>query len=386
MPNLLRHSRNGQGELPVRTAAPLRFAQNVACCAHRQLTLSVATCGRLNLVIPTACNDRRQPTLAAAAFLRALNQRAQTLRHFPQNRQHAMDSLFGGLELNRHAHRQSALHIPFVVSQGHSHAAIRQVELLLRQRPVLRANAGQLGAHPLGIGDGVRGEGFEFVVGQPGIRRFFAQEGKQQHACASQVTRHTRSQREAGVHAAVLSVARDVDQVVTVEHGDKRNFLCAHRQALQRGLNDARQARGLQIRLAESHDLGREPKQLAVAGDKAQVQQRQQIASCGCSRQAAALTRLGSRQAGVVLIKGLQHGNAFVQTCNPVFLVHVHGMCQKCVRHVCRGKPVMRSMIAQKRSFIAQFGFIYPTEQTFPIKFHTSDSFGLCAAGFITPS
>jgi len=46
----------------------------------------------------------------------------------------------------------------------------------------------------------------------------------------------------------------------------------------------------------------------------------------------------------------------------------------------------MRSMIAQKRSLIAQFGFIHPTLQTFPIKFHTFNAFERCAADFITPS
>jgi hypothetical protein len=54
--------------------------------------------------------------------------------------------------------------------------------------------------------------------------------------------------------------------------------------------------------------------------------------------------------------------------------------------NVCKGKPVMRSMIAQKSSPIAQVGFIYPTVPNFAIKLHTSNSFGRCAIGFITPS
>mgnify|MGYP000700453278 CR=1 FL=1 len=161
MPNFLRHSRNGQGELPVRTAAPLRFAQNVACCAHRQLALAVAPCGRFTM---------------GSANCGISNQWSQTLRYFPQNRQHAVDSLLGGLMLNRHAHRQSPLHIPFVVTQGHGHTSVGQIELLLGQSPVLRTNARQFGAHALGVGDGVRGEGFELMVGQPRVRFFFAQD------------------------------------------------------------------------------------------------------------------------------------------------------------------------------------------------------------------
>ena len=288
--------------------------------------------------------------------------------------------------LNGHAHRQSPLYIPFVVTQGHGHTAVRQIELLLGQGPVLRTNAGQLGAHAFGVGDGVRGEGFEFMFTQPSIRCFFTQERKQQHARASQVTGHARAQREAGVHAAVLSVARDVDQVVTVEHGDKRNFLCAHRQALQRGLHDARQAGRFQVRLAQSHHLGGEPKQLAIRGHKSQMSEGEQVAPRSRAGQAAALPSLRGGQARVVFVEGLQHGEAFVQTRDPVLLVQAREMRQMCVHGVCRGKPVMRSMIAQKRSLIAQIGFLGQAQKTFPIKLHASNSLGWCATDFITPS
>ncbi|WP_281890843.1 hypothetical protein [Limnohabitans sp. TEGF004] len=46
----------------------------------------------------------------------------------------------------------------------------------------------------------------------------------------------------------------------------------------------------------------------------------------------------------------------------------------------------MRSMIAQKRSFIAQSWANVPTDQAFPIKLHTSKTNRWCAFDFITPS
>ena len=224
------------------------------------------------------------------------------------------------------------------------------------------------------------------LVGQPSVRRFLTQQRKQQHARTGEVAGHARAQREAGVHAAVLSIACDVNQVVAVEHGNERNFLCAHRQPLQRGLHDARQARRFQVRLTQPHDLRGEPKQFAIGRHKTQVGEGEQVATCRRARQAAALTRLRGRQARVVFVKGLQHGETFVQTGDPVFFIHACGVRQKSVHNVCRGKPVMRSMIAQKRSLIAHPVANVSTDPAFPIKLHTSKPNGWCAADFITPS
>jgi hypothetical protein len=76
-----------------------------------------------------------------------------------------------------------------------------------------------------------------------------------------------------------------------------------------------------------------------------------------------------------VFVKGLQQGQTFVQTGDPVSLVDVGRGRRKCVHFASEGKPVMRSMIAHKRSLIAQMGFISQPNQAFAIKFHTSEFF-----------
>ena len=77
------------------------------------------------------------------------------MRNFAQNWQHTIDSLFGGFQLNRHADGERALDISFVVTQRHCDASVRQVELLLGERPVLGADACEFSAHALGVCDGV---------------------------------------------------------------------------------------------------------------------------------------------------------------------------------------------------------------------------------------
>ena len=208
-------------------------------------------------------------------------QRHQALRGFAQQGQDALDGLLGGFLLHRHAHAQRGNHRAFVVAQRYRHTTVSHVELLLGQAPVLSTDLLHLLAHHFHIGDGVRGEGAQGRGAQPCVHRSCALQRNQQHARRGGVRGHTRTERKAGVHAAVLPVTSDVHDVVAVEHTDKRNFLRAQGHALQRGLHQAGQTRRLQIRLPQAHDLGREPKQFAIADDKTQVLQRQQVAASG---------------------------------------------------------------------------------------------------------
>ena len=305
---------------------------------------------------------------------RASQQRQEALRGFAQQGQHAFDGLFGGFLLHGHAHAQCSNDRAFVVAQGHGHTSVSHVELLLRQAPVLFADLLHLLTHDFHIGDGVRGEGAQRRGAQPRVDCCRALQRNQQHARRRGVSRHARAQGKAGVHAAVLSIARDVNNVVPIEHANKRNFLCTQGHALQRGLYQAGQTRRLQVRLSQAHDLGREPKQFAIAGDKAQMLQSQQIAASRGAGQATTLTRLTSGLPRMRLVEGLDQGQAFFQACNPVAFVEwgerVAFNAFVSSRHVSMWwKPLEGSMIAQECSLIAQSAEVFFKSNRFQPKF-----------------
>ena len=160
-------------------------------------------------------------------------QLTQALSGFTQQGQHAFNRLLGRFILNGHAHTQGGNGVAFVVAQGHGHTAVGQVELLLGQTPVLRTDVGHFLAQAFVVGDGVRGEGAQSAFFQPVVHRGSPLQSHQQHARCGGVRGHACAQSKAGVHAAVLPVARDVHNVVAVEHTDERNFLRALRSTFR---------------------------------------------------------------------------------------------------------------------------------------------------------
>jgi len=299
----------------------------------------------------------------------ALNQGSQVLRHISQNRQNAVDRLFAGFKLNGHADRQGRLDVAFVVSKRDRDAAVCQVKLLLRQGPVLSSDSVQFSLHPLGVGDGVRGKGLQFMTCQPLIHRILSQKRQQEHASRSQMTWHSSTQRKTRVHAPILTISSNVDQLVAIKNRNKGYFLCPHRQTLQRGLNNSGQARRLQVGLTQAHDFRCQPKELAICSDKSQMKQGEQVPPRCRSAQSASLTDLSGRQSRVVFIKGLQNRQALVQASDPVLLVQFCCFVQKLTQVFSWYKPDKGAIIARIVSLIARYCPIQNHFKAFTFKF-----------------
>ena len=87
---------------------------------------------------------------------------------------------------------------------------------------------------------------------------------------------------------------------------------------MQLGLDDAGQAGGVHVALAQAQHLGGQREHLAVLRDETQVGQRQQVAAGGGAGQAGAAGDFADGQAGTFLIEGFDHGQAFFQAGDQV--------------------------------------------------------------------
>ncbi len=199
------------------------------------------------------------------------------------------------------------------VEQRGRDAAQADVDVLVDERVAEPPGRGDLVAERGQFGDGVGGEAAEVVRGDPGVELRAIERRQDREAGRHHVRRRARARVEADRHDARRVAALEVDDLVAVEHAEIGRLARLHRQPLQERPHQPRQARGLQVALAEPQDGRQQPVVLAVGVGVAVVHQAHEIAARGGARQAGQRAGLGGRQARVVVREQLDDAQALAQ-------------------------------------------------------------------------
>jgi hypothetical protein len=163
----------------------------------------------------------------------------------------------------------------------------------------------------IGSGCSLRQEALDRVLRQ----------GRQQHAAVRRaVGRHARARLQRRRHQPPGADRRHAHQLVVVEHADRGRLAQRIRQPVQRRLGDARQARRMQVGLAQAQHRRRQREQLVLVAHVAEVGQRDQVAARGGARQAGGLGHFGDRQARALLVEGFDHLQALFEAADEVAL------------------------------------------------------------------
>ncbi len=190
-------------------------------------------------------------------------------------------------------HIEGRHRLPLHVAQGHGHGMDADFMLLAGQAAIVYAHLLQHGAQGLGAGDGVGGEPRKSPALEPRGQIGIAHGGEQYPAGRGGVGGQTRSEMQpvgeqtrgrSRRQVETLPAVGHDDHFVGVQHHRRKRCPCLLRQAVQGGLQDARQACRGQVTARETQHPRREPEIAAIRLQVTQVGQGQQVAArCGAA-------------------------------------------------------------------------------------------------------
>ena len=199
-------------------------------------------------------------------------------------------------------------------------------ELLVDQRPPLRAHLADQPEEPRRIGLGVLSTLLDRHRDEPRVQLVVGQIGEQHAAHRRDRRRQARAERQRDRHDPLRGDARDVHDLVAVEHRCRHRLVATLRQRLHVGLHEVGELARRDVRVPEVEDEWRELEQTPVVAHVPEALEREEETPRRRAGEAGESGDLREREGGMLRGEAPQHREASFERLHEVVVALHRGL------------------------------------------------------------